>query len=138
MTYTGSVAVIGKGATFKDASNNPFAEISDLGEFGEQASDIDVTNLDTSGNFLEYIAGMREGGEFPVTCNYSRTDTSGQLYGITNCQNGHREIYTITFGGGSTWAALMYPKSYKIRVPVKDVVKITYTFKICGQPTFTA
>ena len=138
MTYTGSAAVIGKGASFKDASNNAVAEISDLGEFGESAADIDVTNLDTSNNFMEYIAGMREGGEFPLTCNFVKTDTSGQIALITDCQNGTRDTYTITFAGGATWAALMYPKSYKIRVPVKEVIKITFVFKICGQPTFSA
>jgi hypothetical protein len=138
MAYTGSGARIGKGATLKDASGNAIAEITDLGEFGETASDIDVTNLDTSNNWIEYIAGMREGGEFPVTCNFLRTDTSGQLYRITDCQNGTRVVYTIALPGGTTWSALMYPKSYRIRAPVKDAIRITFVFKICSQPTFTA
>ena len=138
MTYTASAAKIGRGLTFKDSSGNALGEITDIGEFGEVSADIDVTNMDTSNNFMEYIAGMREGGELPITCNYVRTDSSGQMYAITNCQNGTRDTYTIAFGGGSSWAAYMYPKSYKIRAPVKDVVKISFVFKILKQPTYTA
>ena len=133
-----SAAVLGKGLTMKDSSNNAIAEIVDMGEFGESSADIDVTNMDTSGNFMEYIAGLREGGEIPVTCNFKKTDTSGQIALITDCQNGTRDTYTITFASGATWAALMHPKSYKIKPPVKEQIKIAFVFKVDGQPTFSA
>jgi len=133
-----SAAVLGKGLTLKDSANNAVAEITEMGEFGEDSADIDVTNHDTSGNYLEYIAGLKEGGTLPITCNFVKTDTSGQIALITDCQNGTRDTYTITFASGATWSALMHPKSYKIKAPIKDAVKIAFVMKIDGQPTFSA
>jgi predicted secreted protein len=136
-----STGVLGKGLTFKKGSV-AIAQIKEMGDFGESSNDIEVTTHDTSGNFAEYIAGLKEGGEIPITCVYSKTDTSGQIQAITDCQNGTRSTYTITFaqgtGAGSTWSALMHPKSYKIKAPIKAEVTIAFVFKIDGQPTYAA
>ncbi len=135
-----SDGVLGKGLTFKKGST-PIAQITEMGDFGESSTDVDVTSHDTSGNYKEYIAGLKEGGELPVTCVFSKADTSGQIQAITDCQNGTRSTYTISFAAGdgtaATWSALMHPKSYKIRSPITDVVKIAFVFKIDGQPVFT-
>ena len=120
-----STGVLGKGLTFKKGST-AIAQISEMGDFGEDSTDIDVTTHDTSGNFKEYIPGLREGGELSLTCVFSKADTSGQIQAITDCQNGTRSTYTITFaagtGTGATWSALMHPKSYKIKSPITDAV----------------
>ena len=137
MTSTG---VLGKGLTFKKGSV-AIAQVSEMGDFGEKGTNVDVTTHDTSGNFLEYIAGLRDGSEIPLTCVFSKADTSGQIQAITDCQAGTRSTYTITFaagtGTGATWSATMFPLSYMIKAPIKDAVKIAFVFKVCAQPTFT-
>ena len=62
-----STGLLGKGVTFKKGSV-AIAQVKEIGEFGETSNDVEVTTHDTSGNFLEYISGLREGGEIPVTC----------------------------------------------------------------------
>ena len=136
-----STGLLGKGLTLKKGSV-AIAQIDDMGDFGEASSDVNVTSHDTSGNYEEFIQGMKDGGELSITCVYSKTDTSGQIAAITDCQAGTRSTYTITFaagtGTGSTWSALMHIKSYKIKAPIKDAITIAFVFKIDGQPTFAA
>lgn len=130
-------AILGKGVTLKNASNNAIAEIVSLGEFGGARADVNVTSHDSTGNYEEYIAGMIEGGEFAVTCNFIRTDTSGQIQAITDCLAGTRQVYTITLPGGSTFVATMHVKSYKILDALADAIKLNLVFKVDGAPTFT-
>jgi predicted secreted protein len=133
-----SAAALAKGYTLKDASNNAIAEITSLGEFGGARADVKVTSTDSAGNYEEYIAGMIEGGEFTATCNFVRTDTTGQIQAITDCLAGTRQVYTITMSQGSIFSALMHVKSYKIsNTPLTDAIKITLVFKVDGAPTFT-
>lgn len=130
-------ATLGKGVTLKNASGYAIAEITNLGEFGGSRADVNVTSHDSTGNYEEYIAGMIEGGEFPCTCNFVATDTSGQVQAITDCLAGTRQVYTITLPQGSTFSATMHVKSYKILDALQDAIKLNLVFKIDGVPTFT-
>lgn len=132
-----SSAVLGAGLTFEDASNNAIAEITNLGKFGGSRADVNVTSHDSTGNYEEYIAGMIEGGEFPCTCNFIRTDTDGQLAAITDCLAGTRQVYTITMSNGSIFAATMHVKSFGFVNAMKDAIKLELVFKVDGVPTFT-
>ena len=132
-----SGATLSAGLTMHDASSNLIAEIVEIGEFGGARADVNVTSHDSSGNYEEYIAGMIEGGEFACTCNFVRTDTTGQIQAITDCLAGTRQVYTIALPGGSTFVSTMHVKSYKILDSMKDAIKLTLVFKIDGQPTFT-
>jgi hypothetical protein len=136
---TVSAAELGKGTTLADDSGNQIAELQTIGEFGVTKADLDVTAHDSSGNAMDYLPGLAEGGELACTGNLKTGDTDGQMAAIVDCLAGTRQYYTLTLPNTalSTFVFLGYVKSYRINPQLKDVIKISLTFKIANQPVFT-
>lgn len=138
MTAGVSTAEKGAGSQFV-WNSNAIVELTTIGEFGVTTDDIDVTSHDSSNNAYEYIAGLKNGGELSLAGNLITTDTSGQMAAITACLAGTKATGTITLPNtaASTWAATMHCKSYKINPDLKGALKISFVFKISGQPVWT-
>ena len=137
---TAGVSAAEKGAGTQFAFNGyNIVELTSIGEFGVTRDDIDVTSYDSSNNAYEYIAGLTNGGELTCAGNLITSDSSGQMAATTACLAGTKATGTITLANtaASTWSATMRCKSYKINADLKGALKISFVFKISGQPTWT-
>lgn len=74
-----SSAIAGVGTVFKRALVT-VAEINSISGPNMSASVIDVTSLDSTGGYKEFISGMRDGGEVSLTCNFTVTEYHLWLY----------------------------------------------------------
>lgn len=138
------MAVRGQGATLKYTYNGGSETAVPLCtsikgpkvSFGE----LDFTNLDTSGDYKEYIVGMSDGGEVTFECIYSEATLTalntikGKLtvgvnttsWKITGPETSSPPV--ITFNG--------YLKELEVPTFEADsVTKITGTVKVCGAIT---
>lgn len=132
------MAELGQYTQFKKGTTL-IAEIYNIGGFGVTRDDIDVTSHDTSGNADDFIPGMKHGGEIALEGWLKTSDSSGQMQAITDCLAGTKSTYTITLpnSDASTWAATMYCKRYLITPDLKGALKIAFTMKVTGLPTWT-
>jgi predicted secreted protein len=107
------------------------AEVTDMGDYGQNYADIDVTSHDSSGNAEEFIAGIKQQPEFTLTCNLKTGDTTGQMALITGCAARTHFPFRITLpnADASTFDFTGYVKSYRIKSDLKGVQKITFVIK---------
>jgi predicted secreted protein len=138
MTAGVSAAESGKGTTFTWGSY-PLVEMVTFSDIGASCADIDVTSHDSSGNWTEFIAGLNTAAELTMTGNLITGDTSGQMQAITDFAAHTKKTGTLTLPNtaASTWAATMYCKDYKVTADRTGALKIKFTMKPSGQPTWT-
>jgi predicted secreted protein len=95
---------------------------------------IDVTSLDSTGGYREFIAGFRDGGTVNLTMNFTRTtydlmktdfeDDAAQNYEILLPDN---DSTSFEFEGLVT--------ELPLEIPTDDKVTANVTIKIVGQVT---
>lgn len=138
-----SNAVSGVGTTFKrsDMTSSPtftaIAEINSIDGPNKSRDTIDVTSLDSTGGYREFIASFRDAGEVTLEMNFTRdgyVDMNDDFesdtlvdYKITLPDSGNTEL---DFSGLVTSLGLGIPLDDKITAPV--------TIKISGQVTLTS
>lgn len=70
-----SQAISGVGTKFRRWTNGEWvdiAEISNISGPDKTRNTIDVTSLDSTGGYMEFIAGMRDAGSVALTMNFTR------------------------------------------------------------------
>ena len=70
----------------------------------QTAGEIDVTDLGSSGNFKEFLAGFKDAGEMTVECHYDSTSSTHveAVGGMKHLFNtGVAETFTYTLGDSS-------------------------------------
>ena len=132
-----SNAFSGVGTEFKrgdGASNEQFTAIAEVNSIGgpDMSRDtIDVTSLDSTGGYREFIAGFRDGGEVTLD-SYDDLKLDFESDDTVNYQIVLPDTNNTTFD----FAALV--SSLGAAVPMDDKVAATATFKISGQVTLTS
>lgn len=96
---------------------------------------VDVTNFDSTAK--EYIAGLADGTEITVECNYLPAATiQGTLKTNTNAGTNTNIQALITDGTTpKTFTFAVIPLSWVINPQVEDKNTITFTMKITGSIT---
>lgn len=125
--------------------------IADLGEFGGQADDIDVTNLDSVAK--EFLTGLLDNGELTLQLNLNPQDTVHQDL-QSKAGNGVRYPFLVGLSDGTTAptavaGALVPPaasartsfafsasiKSFKFGAKTNDAIRVTVMLRISGAIT---
>jgi len=88
-----------------------FPDLTSIGEFGIENSEIDVTTLDSAGNFKEYIPGFKESGELPISGILKNDTFLETLNALVNAQT--VEYWKITTADGAAYWFAAYVKSAK-------------------------
>jgi predicted secreted protein len=138
-----SNAVSGVGTVFKrsDMESAPtfsaIAEINSIDGPNKSRDTIDVTSLDSTGGYREFIASFRDGGEVSLEMNFTRdgyVDMNADFevetlvdYQIVLPDSGNT---TLDFSGLVTSLGLGIPLDDKITAPV--------TIKVSGQVTLSS
>lgn len=123
----------GYGTTFSGATTGAIGEITRVGLPGISVDEIDVTTMDSTEAWKEFIAGLKDAGEASLTLLYEKANTA-TLMGAVGAAN---EVWTITLPDGSTFACSGFIKSLGGESPQEDKISQTATVRFSGEPTFT-
>lgn len=108
-------------------------EVIDVSELGESLDLLDVTNWDSPAGTKEFIAGLAEGDEFTVECNFIPGAATHQK--TIRGAKGSTLPCRLTYLGSSpnmVWTADVVVMKYTLGPSQAQQNRITFTFKISG------
>jgi predicted secreted protein len=82
-------------------SKTAIGKLTSIGEINQTADEIDITTLDSTGAYREYLQGFKDAGTLDVTGLYAPGDASQQAFN-TLYQSGETVKWEIAFHDGST------------------------------------
>ena len=100
-----------------------------------QTDYVDVTSLDSTGGYKEFIPGLKDAGEIEVRANYTR---AGYKQQATDEGSGVPIAYRTTFANSDKFEFSGYPTVAVDEADLNDARKMTITIRITGAVTFTA
>ena len=118
-------------------SPNAYAAVEEaftISGLGKTNNLVDVTNFDSPTGTMEYIAGLADGQEITVECNYYPSATV-QAAMIAAADAGLNRSYRISYIGSSpieTFTFTGVPLSWVITPSATEQSTITFTVKISG------
>ena len=135
--FSGVGTVFGRGDGTSNETFTAIAEINNITGPGMSRAFIDVTSLDSTGGYREFIGGFRDAGEITMTMNFTR-DTfldmkadfesdAAKNYRITFPDTG---LTMIDFSGVCT--------GLSVGIPMDDKVTSNVTIKVDGQITVSS
>ena len=132
-----SNATAGFSTVIKYAIGTVIGEMNDIGGIKLKAESIDVTNHQSPNGFKEFIAGLKDGGEFPIQGNFVAGD-AGQLALAASFESGATESFIVTFPDGTEWAFSAVVTGIEIgKADMKGQISFGATLKISGKPVMT-
>jgi len=126
-----SKAFAGVGTVFNRAGS-PIAEVNSITGPGMTRDFIDVTSLDSTGGYREFIAGFRDGGTVVLNMNFT-IDTWGLMK--ADFENDAPVAYSIDLpdSDGTTISFNGLVTECPITIPTDDKVTADVTIKVTGE-----
>jgi len=113
------------------------ADLTSIGEIGLESDEIDVTTLDSTGGYKEYIAGFKDAGEVSLGGIIKSEDAMETMLALAEAQS--VEEWTVETASGSTWVFDGFVKIFKEgEATVEGVRGFTASIRISGQPVYTS
>lgn len=113
------------------------SEVSEVSGLGQTFPQVDVTSFDSSSK--EYIAGLADGAEISVTCNYLTNDTSHDalIGGADHAPGKSFNLQFVSTDGtdSKTFLFGVVNLGYEITPAIDDKNSIVFNFKISGDIT---
>jgi Lambda phage tail tube protein, TTP len=134
-------ANLSKGIEFKRGSGTSpetfttLFEVTEIGDFGFESPLEDATHFQST--FMEYILGMPDGLEFPVTCNWVPTNATQWAMkqdAFNAATRNFKMVFPAALGGVQfSFSALV--RGFRSPQTPTAIAKITFTLKITGAIT---
>ena len=134
-----SNAISGVGTVFQRWNTSTglwvkLAEVNSISGPSMTRDFIDVTSLDSTGGYREFIAGFRDGGTVNLTMNFTRT-----TYDLmkTDFEDDAAQNYEILLpdNDGTSFEFEGLVTELPLEIPTDDKVTANVTIKIVGQVT---
>ena len=112
---------------------DPIPNLTSITGPGQSAETMDVTAHDSPDGFMEFVGGLKDGGEVSAEAHYDATSHSvleGDLADTVN--------YEIALPTGDKWAVALILTNFEVDNPYDGSSALSLTWKITGKPTFTA
>lgn len=138
-----SDAFAGVGAQFKlgdgtsDEGFSPLAEVNSITKSGMTREQIDVTSLDSTGGYREYIGGFRDGGEYLLNMNFTR-DNYILLLGEFEDDDSRNMQVVLSDDGNTTEEVAGIVTELGYAVVTDDKVTLDVTIKLTGAPSVSS
>lgn len=122
------------------AMDNNTATFTDVGELTSidlldiEVDSIDVSSHDSTGQWREFVAGMKDGGELTMEVNYDPA-AHGTLFSAIGVEQGHR--ITLPDGGAATITFDGFISGMSAQAPYDDKLSASVTVKVTGAITIT-
>jgi len=132
-----SSAISGVGTSFRrwnGSSWENIAEINSITGPNKSRDTIDVTSLDSTGGYREFIGGFRDGGSVTLPMNFTRDtyDTMNTDFEDDDLQN--YEIF-LPDDDGTSFEFEALVTELGLGIPADDKVTADVTLKVSGQVT---
>ncbi len=114
-------------------------EVTEISGFGQTNDLAEATNFDSPAGTKEFIAGLSEGDEFTVECNYIPAATM-QVAARAAVKAGATRLARVRYTGSSPENVFDFSAvclGYALGPSPTEVNSITFTFKISGDITET-
>ena len=137
MAATKSLGVIlEKVKSGSEQTNLTIEDLTSIGEFGVESEEIDVTTLDSTGGYKEFIGGFKDAGEMTLA-GYTKSENNiAALKALADSQA--VESWIITFTDGAKWEFDGFVKAFKEGESAIDGVRnFTGSIRISGEPEYT-
>lgn len=136
----GATRTIGTSLTKKKSGDEQedtiIANLTSIGEIGIESEEIDVTDLDSDGDFKEYIAGTKDAGEVSIAGNIKDESIVEKMMSLANSRT--VEAWTVKYPSGATWSFTAFVKSFKDGEKTVDgLATFTASLRISGVPVYT-
>lgn len=131
-----SEAFAGVGTVFKRA-NVALAEVNSISGPSKTRDTIDVTSLDSTGGYREFIGGFRDGGEVTLNMNYTQ---AGYTYLNTDFESNSLQAFSIVLSDSwlTEYDFNAFVSNLTMNVQPDTQVTLEVTLKISGQVTMTS
>jgi predicted secreted protein len=116
------------------------ASLNNIGGVEFNVDTVDVTTHDSEGAFKEFIAGLLDAGDVPISGFFDYEDTEGQLAMVADCAARAIKPATIIFpvSTGAQWSFNGLITNIKVGdTPTDDGIPFSATVKVSGKPTLT-
>lgn len=100
------------------------------------ADTIDVTTLDSTDGYREFIGGFVDGGE--VSAEGYMSDKGTAEATIAGYVGATEKSCEIAFSNGAKWAFDGVVTGFSTNADLEGVIGFSITIKVSGKPTFTA
>lgn len=100
------------------------------------ADTIDVTTLDSTGGYREFIGGFKDGGE--VTADGYLSDLGTEETALVAKVGADEEECVISFPNGATWTFDGVLTGFSTSADLEDAIGFSLTLKVSGPPVFAA
>ncbi len=112
------------------------ANVTNISGPGLARETIDVTAHDSPDAYMEFIGGLKDGGEVSVDVNYDPADHDVL---IADFDDTAPRNYKIVFpdAGASTWTFAGIMTGFEPDAPYDDKLSASLTFKVSGKPTIS-
>lgn len=138
-----SAAISGVGTSFQrsDMASSPafsaVAEINSISGPTMSQETIDVTSLDSTGGYREFIGGFKDGGTVTLNMNFTRNAYDDFLIAF---DAGTLIDYQIVLPdtGNTTFGFSAIVTDLPLDIPTDDKITASVTLKVSGQVTLTS
>ncbi len=139
-----SSAISGVGVKFQrsdtgtsSGSYSDIAEINSITGPDKSRATIDVTSLDSTGGYREFIAGFRDGGEVTLQMNFTRNTYDDMN---DDFESDSLVDYRLVMSDASktTFDFKALVTAIGLAIPLDDKITAPVTLKISGQVTMTS
>lgn len=138
-----SDAISGVGVQFQRESEDSsgvfaaWAEVNSIEGPDETRETIDVTSLDSTGGYREFIASFRDGGEVRLEMNFTRTTYEAAR---DDFQDDDAQTYRISIPDTDTTKITFdaFITGVPISISPDDKITVGVTLKVTGEPTISS
>lgn len=133
-----STAVLGYNVDFAIYNGSTYTQVAEVISItwpGYKRDAVDVTYMDSTDQFREYIPGLMDGGEVTVEMNWVPSASDVIITALTASATGQ---FKITYNAGVNVVFKAVVTAYQPQSPLGDKLSATATFKVTGKPTWSA
>lgn len=115
---------------------NVISDLTSIGSPSISQDEIDVTTLDSAGEYREFIAGFKDAGEVSISGFFVPSDV-GQAAVYAALESGDVQPFEIIYPAalGASWNFEGFISAYNITAELEDAIAFDATIRVSGQPS---
>lgn len=115
----------------------PVANVTSITPPGLSRETIDVTAHDSPDGWMEFLGGLKDGGEVSIEVNYDPAEHDTLA---SDLEDDAPRNYQVQFPdqGQTTWQFAAIMTGFEPEAPYDDKLSATLTFKVSGKPDLSA
>lgn len=117
------------------ASWDVIAEVTNISGPGMSRDLIEVTSLDSTGGYREFIGGFRDGGTLVLSMNYTK---EGLESFHSDFESEEAQYYEVVLPDGESFEFEGFVQEFPLTIPTDAQISMEVTIKISGAVTINS